>query len=97
MITPHLLPGVFTVRKFVSSSVREKRDASALHDLKRNGRRNHYAATKTLENEDNRPVLNASHSFTPRTPTTRGITIAILTRCLTDYFTCPTRRALNPT
>ena len=53
--------------KFVS----EKLDASELHDLKRNGRRGHYAATKTLENDDNRPVLNVSHSFTARKPRRR--------------------------
>jgi hypothetical protein len=55
---------------FHQVKIREK-DASALHDLKRNGRRNHYAATKTLENDDNRAALNASHSFTARKPRRR--------------------------
>ena len=36
------------IGRFHHVKIREK-DASALHDLKRNGRRNHYAATKTLE------------------------------------------------
>ena len=56
---------------FHLAKIREKRDASELHDLKRNGRHGHYAATKTLENDDNRPVLNVSHSFTACKPRRR--------------------------
>ena len=51
--------------------IRGKLDALELHDLKRNGRRGHYAVTKTLENDDSRPVLNASHSFAARKPRRR--------------------------
>ena len=58
-------------RVFSSMKIREKRDASELHDLKRNRRRGHYAVTKTLENDDNIPVLNVSHSFTARKPRRR--------------------------
>ena len=56
---------------FHLAKIREKLDASELHDLKRNGRRGNYAATKTLENDDSRPVLNISHSFTARKPRRR--------------------------
>jgi hypothetical protein len=56
---------------FHLAKIREKLDASELHDLKRNGRRGNYAATKTLENDDNRLVLNVSHSFAARKPRRR--------------------------
>ena len=56
-MVPHLLPGVCLVK------IKKK-----LHDLKRNGRRDHYGVTKTLESDDNKLILNASHSFTAREP-----------------------------
>ena len=69
IISYHYTP--FATGYFHLVKIREKLDASELHDLKRNGRRGHYAATKTLENDDSRPVLNITHSFTARKPRRR--------------------------
>ena len=45
---------------------RPGRSRRGVHDLKRMDKRNHYAATKTLENDDSRPLLTVLHSFTTR-------------------------------